>query len=152
MLCSSALFTIMELVDLARQITKGYYVEAFIHPWSGSTINAISDEDDFATLLVQAFKQLPAPGEWPFTPLHGVGLVFPTDIRLPLAYLRHLLAELFALCRDRCHTYCDATENPGERLLRPMSVHLDFWGTSVEEAMVIGRCVSLPDAKSLNWR
>lgn len=73
--CSSALFTIMELVELARRITRGLYIGAFVHPCCKAFVAADCDTDDFATTLAHAFNQLPKPGEWKFAPFLGVGLV-----------------------------------------------------------------------------
>jgi hypothetical protein len=146
--CCEALFTIWELVEVARLITKAYYMGAYIHPCAVPTTHADSDGGDFTTMLIQAFNQLPAPGQWRFPPPLGVGLVFSTELRLPLVYVKSLLAEMVALCRDPCQTYCDETKNAGGRMLSPGSVRLDFWGASIDEAMMIGESVSRRTALS----
>lgn len=49
--CTSALYTMMELVETTREITQGWYVGAYIHPCTTPPISASSDAGDFTTLL-----------------------------------------------------------------------------------------------------
>jgi hypothetical protein len=139
--CSSALFTIMELVELVRRITRGLYIGAYIHPCTKPSIVADCDTDDFATMLVHAFKQLPEPGAWKFPPFLGVGLVLSRHNSLPSNHFKALFADMLALLRGACHKYCDDTSSRA-RIMSPMSVRADVWDACVAEAMTIGECVS----------
>ncbi|KAJ9111187.1 hypothetical protein QFC20_002681 [Naganishia adeliensis] len=127
--CSAALFAIMGLVEAAPLITKGYYIE--------------SNNGDFTPMLVQAFNQLPASGGWSFPPFLGGGLVLIAEARLPIAYTKRLVADVVALFREVCTSYCDDTKNAGGRILSPMSLRPDIWGASIDEAMMFGECLKV---------
>lgn len=141
--CNSALWTIMQLVEATREITKGFHAGAYIHPCMELPSHAYSESGDFTTLLVQAFDSLPAAGEWDFPPFLCIGLVFPANSTLPLGYVKSMFADMVALLRESCRCYCDETSNAEGKMLPMMSIQIDLWGVSVQEAMMIGECVSM---------
>jgi hypothetical protein len=141
--CNSALWTIMQLVETTRTITKGFYVGAYMHPCMTLRSDTYFDSGDFTTVLVQAFDSLPPSGEWDIPPFLDIGLVLPTDTTLPLGYLKSLFADMLALLRETCRYYCDEARNAGGRMLSMMSIRMDMWGVRLQEAMMIGECVSI---------
>jgi hypothetical protein len=142
--CSTGMWTIMQLTDSARRISRCPCICVSLHPYSkmpkSSRDSPIEGDGDIRSLLVQGARNLPPVEDLRIPPFVTIQLVHPPN-GLPSYYLKSIASEMLALVRPATQVYM-RSDNLEQRGLSALSIQMDFFGATIREAMIAGEAVS----------